>query len=362
MMSPLNSNLRSLILNPMRKSRYLLLLIVSVIALPARASGDPDAREWLERMSRALAQQNYDGRFFHLTETRSESMRIIHRVDKGKVSERLLSLDGSGREIIRNETEVVCYLPDKRTVLVERRTDNNSLLAALPNYSDSLEAHYSIEKVGKIGKTGGRKTQMIVVQPRDQFRYGYRLWLDQETAMPLKSQLSDRNGRVIEQILFAELNLRERIPASELKPAVVADGFRWLRHDPQPRLAAVGPGGWSVNRPPAGFRLTISRIQIIAGSNTPARHLVLSDGLASVSVFIEPRDAQAAPMHGLARVGSAYAYSREVGGEQVTVVGEVPAATVEAIAAGVTRAVAPSAPAAPAAPAATENPTEPARP
>jgi len=322
-------------------ARYLLLLVVSVVALPAQA-GDPDARQWLERMSRALAEQNYDGRFFHLTEQRSEAMRIIHRVDKGKVSERLVSLDGSGREIIRDETEIVCYLPDKRTVLVEKRTDNNSLLAALPSYNESLEQHYSIEKVGKVVKTLGRKTQMIVVQPRDQYRYGYRLWLDQETAMPLKSQLSDRNGRVIEQILFAELNLRERIPASELKPAVSAEGYRWLRQDPQPTRLAGATVGWRVIRAPAGFRLTTWRVQAIAGSSAPVRHLVFSDGLASVSVFIEPRDAQAAPMHGLARVGAAFAYSRDLDGHQVTAVGEVPAATVEAIAAGVTRGNAPA--------------------
>jgi sigma-E factor negative regulatory protein RseB len=317
-------------------ARYVLLFLVSAFALPARA-GDPDAREWLERMTRALAQQNYDGRFFHLTESRSETMRIIHRVEKGKVSERLVSLDGSGREIIRDETQIVCYLPDKRTVLVEKRTDNNSLLAALPSYSESLEAHYSIEKIGKVGKTGGRKTQMIVVQPRDQYRYGYRLWLDQETAMPLKSQLSDRNGRVIEQILFAELNLRDRIPVAELQPSVSAEGFRWLRQDPQPVRVANAAIGWNVIRLPAGFRLTTWRVQAIAGSSAPVRHLVFSDGLASVSVFIEPRGPQATPMHGLARVGAAFAYSRDLDGHQVTAVGEVPAATVEAIAAGVTR-------------------------
>jgi sigma-E factor negative regulatory protein RseB len=317
-------------------ARFFAFLLISAFALPARA-GDPDARQWLERMTRALAEQNYDGRFFHLTESRSETMRIIHRVEKGKVSERLVSLDGSGREIIRDDSQVVCYLPDKRTVLVEKRTDNNSLLAALPSYSESLEAHYSIEKIGKVAKTLGRKTQMIVVQPRDQYRYGYRLWLDQDTAMPLKSQLSDRNGRVIEQILFAELNLRDRIPLTELQPAVSAEGFRWLRQDPQPVRVADGAVGWSVIRLPAGFRLTTWRVQAIAGSSAPVRHLVFSDGLASVSVFIEPRGAQITPMHGLARVGAAFAYSRDLDGHQVTAVGEVPAATVEAIAAGVTR-------------------------
>jgi sigma-E factor negative regulatory protein RseB len=316
--------------------RYLFFLLVSVLALPARA-GDPDARQWLERMTRALAEQNYEGRFFHVTGERSETLRIIHRVDKGKVTERLVSLDGSGREIIRNDEEVVVYMPDRRTVLVEKRTNNNSLLSGLPKYTESLEQHYSIEKVGKVTKMLGQRTQMIVVQPRDQYRYGYRLWLHEDTAMPLKSQLSDRHGRVIEQILFAELHMRDRIPLADLKPSVSTEGFRWLRQEPQPERVA-GNIGWNVIRPPAGFRLTTWRIQAIAGSSAPVRHLVFSDGLASVSVFIEPRNAQSAPMHGLARVGTAFAYSRDLDGHQVTAVGEVPAATVEAIAASVTRA------------------------
>lgn len=316
--------------------RCFVFLVVCLFALPARA-GDPDARAWLERMTRALSQQNYEGRFFHVRDSRSETFRIIHRVEKGKVTERLVSLDGSGREIIRNDEEIVCYLPDKRTVLVEKRTSNDSLLAALPKYTESLEEHYSIEKVGKVTKMLGQRTQMIVVQPRDQYRYGYRLWLHEETAMPLKWQLSDRNGQVIEQILFAELHMRDRIPLADLKPAVSTEGFRWLRQDPQP-IRTAGNLGWNVIRLPAGFRLTAWRIQAIAGSSAPVRHLVFSDGLASVSVFIEPRSPEATPMHGLARVGAAFAYSRDLDGHQVTAVGEVPAATVEAIATGVTRA------------------------
>ncbi|HEY4365926.1 MAG TPA: MucB/RseB C-terminal domain-containing protein [Steroidobacteraceae bacterium] len=313
------------------------LLLCCALTLPAQAA-DSEARQWLERMSRALAERNYDGRFFHLSESRSETLRIIHRVDRGKITERLVSLDGSGREIVRNETEVICYLPDKRTVLVEKRTDSNPLLVALPAYNEGLESHYSIERVGGVVKALGRRTQMILVQPRDQYRYGYRLWLDEETAMPLKSQLCDRNGKVIEQMLFAELNFRDKISADELKPAITGEGFKWLRQDAeQPRIANAVVG-WDVVHLPAGFKLTTWRIQIIAGSSAPVRHLVYSDGLASVSVFIEPRSsAEAAQMHGLARLGAAFAFSRDLDGHQVTAVGEVPAATVEAIAAGVTR-------------------------
>ncbi|MGH8177116.1 MAG: MucB/RseB C-terminal domain-containing protein [Steroidobacter sp.] len=328
-----------------RASRVVLAFVL--IAATAAQAGDREAREWLQRMSESLATRNYEGRFFHLRDSRSETMRIIHRVDKGKVTERLVSLDGSGREIIRTENEVICYLPDRRTVLVEKRTDDSTLLAAVPSYNEQLEQHYSIER-GASTKALGRRTQLILVQPRDQFRYGYRLWLDYETAMPLKSQLCDRNGKVIEQILFAEVNFRDRISADALKPAVSGEGFRWLRQDAeQVQMANAGSMGWNVIRLPAGFRLTTWRVQVIAGSSAPVRHFVYSDGLASVSVFIEPRTPQTEAMRGLAKVGAAFAYSRNLDGHQVTAVGEVPAATVEAIAAGVTRERAVTAPLAP---------------
>lgn len=333
-----------------RPSLSLLCLLSCAVTLPVWAA-EPDARQWLERMSKALAEQNYEGRFFHVRDARSETMRIIHRVDRGKVTERLVSLDGSGREVIRNDTEVICYLPDRRTVLVEKRNDAASLIVNLPIYSKELETYYSIEKVGEVAKAHGRKAQVVLVQPRDQFRYGYKLWLDQETALPLKTQLCDRQGRVIEQILFAELNLRDRISADELKPSVSGEGYRWLRQTTQPLQVTETRVGWNVVRLPAGFRLTTWRVQAIAGSPTLVRHLVYSDGLASVSVFIEPRDARGTPVNGLARVGGAIAYTRDHDGYQVTAVGDgVPAATVEAIATGLTQDADPGGPTAAASP------------
>lgn len=315
---------------------------LALLAVASARAADREARQWLERMSESLATRNYEGRYFHLHDSKSEAMRIIHRVERGKITERLVSLDGSGREFIRNQNEVICYLPDRRTVFVEKRPDDRSLMTTVPIYNEQLEANYSIER-GPFKKTLGRRTQMIMVQPRDQYRYGYRLWLDDETAMPLMSQLCDRDGRVIEQIIFAELNFRERIPADAVQPANSGAGYLWVRQNAQPRLAD-STLGWNVIRLPAGFRLTTWRIQVIAGSNVPVRHLVYSDGLASVSVFIEPRNSQTEAMRGLAKVGAAFAYSRNLDGHQVTAVGEVPAATVQQIASGVTKADAASLP------------------
>jgi negative regulator of sigma E activity len=133
---------------PVQFAKRLVLCLVLCTGLVASAYAAEEtageARAWLERMSRALATSNYDVRFLHLTGGHAENMRIIHRVADGAVTERLVSLDGSGREVVRTETEVVCYLPDRRTALVEKRTDRKSLLGTVPTYSDALQAYYTL--------------------------------------------------------------------------------------------------------------------------------------------------------------------------------------------------------------------------
>ena len=173
-------------------------------ALPQRSRGADDPREWLEKMTQALATRNYDGTFFHLSEGRVETMRIVHRVRAGRVTERLQSLDGSGREFVRDNDELTCYLPDKRTVLVEPRPDNGPFLGSLPQFGAGVNEFYRIESM-PAAHILGRQARVIAVNPRDQYRFGYRLWLDEKTAMPLKTQLCDSRGQVIEQIFFARL-------------------------------------------------------------------------------------------------------------------------------------------------------------
>jgi sigma-E factor negative regulatory protein RseB len=223
------------------RTRALLVAAGSLSSLTVHA-GEAEARAWLERMSQAFATRNYDGQFLHVANGRSETMRIIHRVQDGSVTERLVSLDGSGREVIRTDTEVAAYLPDQRTVLVERRTDRNPLVANVPTYSDQLAAYYHLD-APKRGRVLGRSAQLITVLPRDRFRFGYHLWLDQATAMPLKSELRDSDGRVIEQMVFSELRLMSKIEPSLLQPGMSTDGFRWVRREVRARRVVVTPEG-----------------------------------------------------------------------------------------------------------------------
>ncbi len=312
---------------------------------PMARAGDA-ARDWLQRMNQALATRNYDGTFFHLSDGRVETMRIVHRVQGGRVTERLMSLDGSGREFVRNGDALTCYLPDQHTVLVEPREEHAPFLGSLPQFDDDVSGYYRIEAQGE-AHVLGHAAQKIIVTPKDQYRFGYRLWLDENTAMPLKTQLCDPRGQVIEQILFARLVMPDNIPDSDLAPGVHTQGMRWVRQGPAGDSASPALSAYRASELPPGFHLTISGAQTLGGANVPAAHLVYSDGLATVSVFVEAeapprqegggadvrlRPPAEAPMEGLARVGSGFAYSTVIQGHQVTAVGEVPAQTVETIA------------------------------
>jgi sigma-E factor negative regulatory protein RseB len=310
--------------------------------LPQRSRGADDPRDWLEKMNKALATRNYDGTFFHLHEGRIETMRIVHRVRSGRVTERLQSLDGSGREFVRANNELTCYLPDQHTVLVEPRQDHGPFLGSLPQFS-AVNDFYRIEALPATHVLG-RPVRVIAVNPKDQFRFGYRLWLDEKTAMPLKTQLCDSHGQVIEQIFFARLDMPDSIPDSDLAPTVRTEGMRWVRQGPSNGAASPALSAYRASELPPGFRLTASGAQTLGNAAVPASHFVYSDGLATVSLFIEAQPDPAAgaaaaadpapepPMQGLARVGSGYAFSTVVQGHQVTALGEVPAQTVEFIA------------------------------
>ena len=312
-------------------------LALAMVVATAVAAEEPT--QWLQRMNQALTTRNYDGTFSHWHGGKVEMLRIIHRVQDGAVAERLVSLDGSGREFIRSGPDLVCYLPDKKTVLVERRPADESLLGGFPAVNPQTASFYDIREVART-RLNRRDTHVITVTPRDEFRYGYRLWIDESTGMPLKTQLCDGRGRVIEQIVFASLTLAARIPDSAFKPEVSTQGFQWLRNESAPAKEPPENASlvWNALKLPPGFKMAARSAQVLPGSTDPVSHLVFSDGMASVSVFVEvetktrePADDQTVTEES-ARLGSSSVYSTSMGGRKVTAVGEVPPETVRSIA------------------------------
>ena len=314
--------------------------LAALVVLPAARAAD-DARVWLARMTEAVTENTYQGEFLHLGNGHVEKLFIVHRLKDGRVNERLVSVSRHGREIIRNGTEVQCYLPDRHEVLVESHGAHGTMLGTLPAFDNDLEANYRVELAGTALSILGRPARLVTVNPRDGYRFGYRVWIDEETHMPVRTELCDAAGAVIEQVLFTSLKVGGTLPDAAFRPTVQADGFTWVRQQPSAALPRPAASAWQLVQLPPGFRISSSGEEQLPGSGAPVTHLVLSDGLASVSVFIEgPPAPPRLATEGEGRVGSSFAYSRVVGGHQVTAVGEVPPATVQFIASGVSEAAA----------------------
>jgi sigma-E factor negative regulatory protein RseB len=313
--------------------------VLLALALPAAATGD-DPRAWVARMNGVLATRNYDGVFVHQLGPKQETLRIIHRMKDGHMAERLVSTDGSGREFVRNGSEWVAYYPDHKIVRVERLGRSSGFIGALHGLGTDAEANYEIRDTQR-ARVQGIATRLITVTPRDNFRYGYRFWIDEKTSMPVKTQLVAASGEIIEQIVFISLTMPRDIDDEMLKADVDTTDFRWLRRDipPQPGALKVAfvPRGELL---PAGFR--VAKLSDPAGDvpDAPRSRYIISDGMAWVSVFIEPLEAQQPasrvggprPQNGAVQMGASAAYTLSVDGYRVTAVGEVPPATVRAIA------------------------------
>lgn len=303
------------------------LLVLGVVAVDASAQ---DVRTWLDRMNQAVEELNYEGTFVHVIGRGAETLHIVHRNQDGKIGERIRSLDGVGREIVRRDEQVQCILPDRRVVLLEETRDASPLVSTLPSYSQELEANYSLVTYQK-GRVARRPTQVIGIKPKDDFRYGYLVWLDQDTGMPLKSQIRNENGDVVEQILFTDFQMFDEIPESALASNIDTDGFTWLR-SPNPRPEPNADVAWRASLLPKGFKLSVATQSPMAGSEYPVEHLVYSDGLATVSVFIEDPKTESDVEEGFFTFGSTNAYSLTLRGRKVTAIGEVPRQTVQKIA------------------------------
>lgn len=309
------------------------ILLFSVPIPPSHAGQAKvtDAHQWLDRMSHAERALNFEGTFVYRRGDKLVGMKVTHVVDKLGERERLVTLNGDRREVIRDHNGVTCILPDEHLVVVSKSRLSKPFPAKLIENPDVLQAHYDIVAAGQ-SRTMGETSQVIVVKPRDKYRYGYRLWIDKNTGLMLQSDVLDKDGRIVEQIMFTSLKLLTKIPPSveeKIHPAantVLKSNRSVLVKDDHK---------WRVEDMPDGFKLIEhrKRTRSTAGHVASMDHLVFTDGLASVSVFIENQLAsrQAARMIGVSHVGAVNAFRTVVGDHQVTVVGEVPISTVRRI-------------------------------
>lgn len=306
------------------------LVPVSVVwfafSLPAYATGE--AHDWLLRIHKAAQEMNYEGTFVYQHGGQLDTMRVYHRAEAGAVKERLISLTGPAREVIRTDDEVLCYLPDQKSVYVEhRRLDGKGFVTIIPERLADLEHNYIIE-LGKRARVAGRPTQQLSIRARDDYRYGYRLWADRETGLLLKADLINDRGKALEQFMFTQISIGGNIPVSALEAQTPVEGLTWYRDN---QLTSRAPTkSWRATRLPKGFKLSSSVLRRLPKAERVVEQLVYSDSLAAVSVFVEKLDntGTAEMLEGPMRMGGLYVLSKILEGHYVTVVGEVPPKTI----------------------------------
>jgi len=291
------------------------------------------AHAWLAKINEAARHLEYEGIFIYQHDGQLESMHIFHKVENGSAKERLVSLNGTPREIIRDSKEVRCYWPDMKSVVVEyRKADNKNFPSLLPEHLGDLDEYYNLQ-TGGTDRVANRQAQLVLVRPADDYRYGYHLWADKQTGLLLKADLVDTKGNVLEQFMFTQVNIGAKIPDTALSPGVQGEGMVWYREgqDDDSKSASALPE-WAATRLPKGFRLSMRVTRRVALRNRPVEHLVYTDGLATVSVFVEKQDKDAKPfMLGPSRMGALHALGVRVDNYQITTVGEAPAETIALI-------------------------------
>ena len=304
------------------------------------ADGRGEIRDLLDRMVEASRTLDYIGTFVYRNGSTIQSMKVIHRADTEGSRERLVALSGAAREVIRDGQRVTCILPDDRTVVVSRRRPGG--VSPSTTFEPEIAIGSNVAEFYTMAGDGtervaDREAFVIDLRPQDRFRYGFRLAVDRETGLLLKSELRDGDGVALEQIVYTRLELPDSIPDDDLEPQISHAGF--ARYDSVAAAAGDAPSAptqdWEIGWLPVGFRMIDESYDSIRTGRAPVDHRVYSDGLASLSIFIERGIDAGDRLEGHSSIGALNAFGRIVGEFQISVVGEVPGITVERVAASV---------------------------
>ncbi|MEY2892493.1 MAG: hypothetical protein RJA98_2401 [Pseudomonadota bacterium] len=308
----------------------------AAMALSAAPAADSrDLRAWLMRIHDAAAQRSFQGTFVISAGGAVSSARLSHFVDGDQQFERIESLDGEPRVVLRHGEVVHTAWPQRRLLMIEQRDLGGAFPALLKAGDDHIADHYELVLQG-VERQAGQDAQVLSLRPRDAWRFGWRLWAERSTGLLLRADVLNERGEVLESSAFSDLTLNVRAqPDAVLAPMKKTEGFKVLRSALTP--AALPDEGWALRRAVPGFLqvrcvkrpLDASEAPVAAKALVAAEVLqtVLSDGLTYVSMFIEPYNAERHTRPMLTSLGATHTLMRRQGDWWITVVGDVPAGT-----------------------------------
>jgi sigma-E factor negative regulatory protein RseB len=332
----------------MRQTLVLFRFVVALSSLAAfsahgqNADSPADRREaqsWLKKIQSAAQKLNYSGTFVYQQGNQMRTSRVTHLLEGRNEIEKLEILDGKPREYIRTNDEIVCYVPEAKTLLVEKRVTHDVFPAILAANPSDLAESYEIRR-GETGRVAGYDSQAIVLEPKDSLRYGYKLWAEKSTGLLLRAQTLNEKSEVVEQIAFTQIAIGG-IDRNRVKPSF-PNTSGWRVENSVMSQASLS--GWSVKSVPPGFRKIreVKRMVTDTAASNPAAsaiaqpqhrevsQMVFSDGLAAISVFIEP--GTQSRTEGSLQQGALNIIGKRQGDFWLTIVGEVPAAAIRQVA------------------------------
>ncbi len=301
-------------------------LFLSVFSLASLAADDP----WfvLEKTAYAARELNYQGVFVYQNGKQTRSVQITHMNSDGQEMTRNVMLDGEPREVFSHGNDIVIMQPKNQKMFIEKRRGQNLFPAMLPTELQSIKASYSAH-LGPLEYVAGREAQIVELIPNDAFRYSYKIWADTEYGLLLKMTLLDSKNQTLEEIAFNQLSTLNSQDANWFQPKI--DVSKSYVMEDATTVNHVN-NDWFVAELPAGYAKIDHRSLVVPGKAAPVDQMIFSDGIASVSLFIEPLAKGMRPKMGHMLIGSTNICARVLEGYQVTVVGEVPEATVMQIA------------------------------
>jgi sigma-E factor negative regulatory protein RseB len=292
----------------------------------ATHAGDLSPHELLERMNEAVRTLDYEGRFVVQSGEQLDAMYIVHRVDDGAEKERVVALNGEPREFIRSDEAIACLLPGKdQRINIGRRANGRSFSPLRGASGAQLDATYRVDLL-EPARVAGREAHQLLIQPRDDLRFGYRLYVDKASNLPLRSVMLDGAEGVVSQMMFVELRVGEATtPIERDISAMQKARAEPVEDSSSERLA---PPAWMFDELPTGFQLNVHRRRSDSSADGPLEHFIFSDGLATVSVYVQPAR-HGVEFDGVTQRGAASAIGRSLDEHEVIVVGEVPIKTLQ---------------------------------
>jgi len=329
------------------RSHILAIFVALCLSLLSTNSFAADLFDMLKRMSEADQQQNYQGIFILRKSDKLSTMRVTHGIDDNDVWESLEALDGEPRKVVRHNDQVISIFPERKLVIVRRSDNKQSLHPKLPENIDQLDLFYTINR-RENDRIANHQALVFDLIPKDQYRYGYQYWVDKNTGMLLRCDLISENRTVVEQMMFTSLEYLKEPPSQMFELQQFETFNQQVLDEPVVDAQYGADIAWTVNILPKGFVLTQNTMRYsrsaITDTNAPQEniqpdllHMVYSDGLASVSVFVEKYQGDDKHLQGASTMGAVNAYGHSLGDYFVTVVGEVPLKTVQAMAQSISK-------------------------